>query len=154
MCGFFKRNCLGLQEFLPLTQSPLVFVGFVVVYLFIFRERGREGERQGDKHQWLPLACPLLGTWSTTQACALTENRTSNPFVHRTVLNLLSHTSQGSTGFCSQKLWGLIFLVLEPCAGRSGVSLGLLAPKISLPNFYPPHVGEGPARSASAPLPV
>ena len=25
MCGFFKRNCLGLQKFLPLIQSPLVF---------------------------------------------------------------------------------------------------------------------------------
>ena len=25
MCGFFKRNCLGLQKFLPLTQTPLVF---------------------------------------------------------------------------------------------------------------------------------
>ena len=25
VCGFFKRNCLGLQQFLPLTQSPLVF---------------------------------------------------------------------------------------------------------------------------------
>ena len=25
MCGFFKRNCLGLQKFLPPTQSPLVF---------------------------------------------------------------------------------------------------------------------------------
>ena len=25
MCGFFKRNCLGLQLFLPLTQSPLGF---------------------------------------------------------------------------------------------------------------------------------
>ena len=24
--GFFKRNCLGLQKFLPLTQSLLVFV--------------------------------------------------------------------------------------------------------------------------------
>ena len=23
--GFFKRNCLGLQKFLPLSQSPLVF---------------------------------------------------------------------------------------------------------------------------------
>ena len=26
---------------------------------------------------------------------------------------------------------------------------GLLAPEISLLNFYPPHVGEGPAHSAS-----
>ena len=25
MCGFFKGNCLELQEFLPPTQSPLVF---------------------------------------------------------------------------------------------------------------------------------
>ena len=24
ICGFFKGNCLGLQNFLPLTQSPLV----------------------------------------------------------------------------------------------------------------------------------
>ena len=46
--------------------------------LFIFRERGREGERKGEKHwcerylDWLPLARPQLGTWRTTQACALT----------------------------------------------------------------------------------
>ena len=26
VCGFFKRNCLGIQKFLPATQSPLVFV--------------------------------------------------------------------------------------------------------------------------------
>ena len=25
VCGFFKRNCLGFQKFLPPTQSPLVF---------------------------------------------------------------------------------------------------------------------------------
>ena len=25
MCGFFRRNCLGLQKFLPVTQSPLGF---------------------------------------------------------------------------------------------------------------------------------
>ena len=33
-----------------------------------------------------------------------------------------------------------------------GVGLGLLAPEISLPNFYPPYMGEGPAHSASVPL--
>ena len=26
MCGSFKINCLGIQRFLPLTQSPLVFI--------------------------------------------------------------------------------------------------------------------------------
>ena len=44
---------------------------------------------------WLPLAYPLLGTWPTTQACALTGNQTSDPLLHRPVLNPLSHTSQG-----------------------------------------------------------
>ena len=48
---------------------------------------------------WLPLARPQLGTWPTTQACALTENQTSDPLVHRPVLNPLSHTSQGLKKF-------------------------------------------------------
>ena len=47
---------------------------------------------------WLPLARPLLGTWPTTQACALTGNQTCDPMVCRPALNPLSHTSQGS--FC------------------------------------------------------
>ena len=44
---------------------------------------------------WLPLMHPLLGTWPTTQACALTGNRTSDPLVLRPALNPLSYTSQG-----------------------------------------------------------
>ena len=36
---------------------------------------------------------------------------------------------------------------LEP-----GMGLGLLAPKMSLPNFYPPHVDVEPACSMSLPL--
>ena len=38
---------------------------------------------------------PSLGTWPTTQACALIGNRTGNPLVHRLLLKPLSHTSQG-----------------------------------------------------------
>ena len=34
---------------------------------------------------WLPLTRPLLGTWPTTQVCALTGNQTSDPLVHRRV---------------------------------------------------------------------
>ena len=33
-----------------------------------------------------------------------------------------------------------------------GMGLGLLTPEISLLNFYPPYMGEGPARFTSAPL--
>ena len=31
----------------------------------------REKERERNINVWLPLACPLLGTWPTTQACTL-----------------------------------------------------------------------------------
>ena len=63
-------------------------------YLFIFRQREREEER-GNINVWLPLMQPLLGTWSTTQACALTGNQTDDPLVFRPALNPLSHSSQG-----------------------------------------------------------
>ena len=67
-------------------------------YLFIFRQREREEER-GNINVWLPLMQPLLGTWSTTQACALTGNQTNDPLVHRLELNPLSHTSQSYLSF-------------------------------------------------------
>ena len=70
----------------------LIFLRF---YLFIFRGEGREKERERNINVWLPLAHPLLGTWPTTQACALTGNQTSDPLVHTPVHNPLSHTSQG-----------------------------------------------------------
>ena len=47
-------------------------------YVFILREWEREGERVGEKHGSTdsPMACP--GTKPTTQACALTGNRTGD----------------------------------------------------------------------------
>ena len=30
---------------------------FFKIYLFIFRERGREGEREGEKHQCVVASC-------------------------------------------------------------------------------------------------
>ena len=68
----------------------------------LFRDRGREGEREGDKHPCVRdtlISCfsrePNWGTWATTQACALTGNRTCDLLVCRKVLNALIHTSQG-----------------------------------------------------------
>ena len=46
---------------------------------------------------WLPLERPLLGTWPTAQARALSGNRTGDPLVGRLALSPLSHTSQGSS---------------------------------------------------------
>ena len=48
-------------------------------------------------------------------------------------------------GFYSQKMWGLLFLALEPWAEGPGMGLGLLATEISFPNFYVPHMDVGPA---------
>ena len=61
---------------------------FYFIYLFILffdRGQGREKERERNINVWLPLVCPLLGTWLAAQACALTGNQTGDPLVHRLV---------------------------------------------------------------------
>ena len=45
-----------------------------------------EEERERNINVWLTLTRPLLGTWPTTQACALTGNRTGNPLIRRLAL--------------------------------------------------------------------
>ena len=66
-----------------------------VMYLFPERgggrEEGREEERERNINVWLPLTHSQLGTWPTTQACALTGNRTGYPFIRRLALNPLSY---------------------------------------------------------------
>ena len=52
----------------------VLFISFLRFYLFIFRERGREGKRERNINVWLPLAHPILGTWPAIQECALTGN--------------------------------------------------------------------------------
>ena len=50
-----------------------------------------EKEKERNINGWLPVVCPLLGTWPTTQARALTGNQTGDPLVCRPVPNPLSH---------------------------------------------------------------
>ena len=49
------------------------------IYLFIYFQRGEGLEREGEK-LWLPPGHPLLGTWPTTQACALHWESNPQPF--------------------------------------------------------------------------
>ena len=63
-------------------------------YLFSFRGEGREKERERNITVWFPLMGPLMGTWPATQACAVTRNRTRDPWVRRPALNPLSHTNR------------------------------------------------------------
>ena len=63
----------------------------------IFLNLFLEGEGEREKHQCVAAShAPPLGTWPTTQAHALTGNRTGNPLVCRPVPHPLSHTTQGS----------------------------------------------------------
>ena len=52
---------------------------------------------------------PPLGTWPSTQACALAGNQTCDPLVRRPALNPLSHTSQGWVFFFKGTLPGFTF---------------------------------------------
>ena len=63
-------------------QSTLSAAGFshpvpsskILFYLFLESGEGKEKERERNISVLLPLAHPLLGTWPTTLACALTWN--------------------------------------------------------------------------------
>ena len=50
-----------------------IFV-FLIVLIYLFLEKGREGERERNIIVWLLLARSLLGTWPATQECALSRN--------------------------------------------------------------------------------
>ena len=67
-----------------------------LICLFLEARDGREKERERNINVWLPLTCPLLGTWPATQPCALTGNQPSDPLIHSLAPNPLSHTSQGN----------------------------------------------------------
>ena len=78
-----------------------MFCPFLKKRFYLFSERrggrgkGRETSMCERDMDQLCLACPLPGTWSATQARALTGNLTGDLLVHRLVLSPLSHTSQG-----------------------------------------------------------
>ena len=77
---------------------PKSFVPFFFFKDFIyFRQRGREGERTGEKHQCVVAfgVPPNEDLARATQACVLTGNRTSDPLVHRPARHPLRHTSPG-----------------------------------------------------------
>ena len=52
--------------------SSFTFLKKKILFIF-FRERVKEGEREGEKHQCV-VASRAMGTWPATQACALTGN--------------------------------------------------------------------------------
>ena len=92
---------------------------FFLIFIYLFLEKGEGREKgEGEKHQCVVASrTPLLGTWPTTQACALTRNQTSDPLVCRPALNPLSRTSQGQFNAFKLKLYSysLIDLFKKTC---------------------------------------
>ena len=84
----FFWNFYYLNIILPglIFQLPFLFYFFMILFIY-FLERGKEGKRERNINVWLPLTRPLLGTWPTTQACALTGNWTGNSLIRGPVLN-------------------------------------------------------------------
>ena len=83
MCSNVMENCLSKALiFIIFKLFLFLIILFLKNILFIyFLERGeeREKERERNINVWLPLMCPLLGTWPATQAYALTGNQSSDP---------------------------------------------------------------------------
>ena len=79
---------------------------------------------------WLPLTRPQLGIWPTTQACALTGNRTGDPLIHRLALNPLSRASQGRISYvhtvesflCILECIPVLTVISVPCDKRFTLS--------------------------------
>ena len=69
---------------------------FLEDFIYLFLERGRDGEREEEKYQCMVSShTPYWGPGPQPRHVPCTGNRTHNPLVRRLVLNPLSHTSQG-----------------------------------------------------------
>ena len=108
-----KYTLLFLKSLiLYLALHFIYFILFFKDFTYSFLE-GKGKRIEGNINVWLPLMRPLLGTWPATQACALTENWTSDPLLCRPALSPLSLTSQGnllfffnSASLLSHPWWG------------------------------------------------
>ena len=83
-------------------------------YLFIFRERGREGEREQEKHQCVDASCmPQTGDLAHHLGMCLDWELNWQPFSLQACTHPLSYTSQGWFFKRSFKLITLVRLTMK-----------------------------------------
>ena len=64
--------------------------------LFIFRERRKEGEREGEEHQCVLASCePPTGALAHIPGMCPDWEKNQRPLVQRPAFHPMSHTSQG-----------------------------------------------------------
>ena len=91
-------------------------IAYIKKFIYLLEKgAGREKEKKRNIN-WLSLAHPQMGTWPTTQACALTRNRTCGLSVCRTTPNPLSRTSQDHVLKILEAHW-LKIAALDLCRG-------------------------------------
>ena len=83
--------CLYHKSLGKLGNAEVLFF-FLKDFIYLFLEKG---VRERNITLWLPLKHLLLGTWPTTQTCALTGNQTGDPLFSQAGPQSLSHVSQG-----------------------------------------------------------
>ena len=78
-----KRESMVLFWVSSLKIFEFLFI-FFKIYLFIFRERGRDGEREGESYQCVVASrAPHTGDLACNPGmCPYTGNRTGDPLVH------------------------------------------------------------------------
>ena len=121
MCPYWESNQwpFGSQASQCSIHWATTSTEVTIVTSFIFRERGREGERGAEKHWWereTSISCPCVPTWDlvwVTQACALTGNQTRDLLLCGRIPNQLSHIKQVPHLFLYHSLtWGNLIQLL------------------------------------------
>ena len=109
--------------------------------ILFFRERGREGEIEGEKQGPVASHTPQLGTWPATQACTPPRNWVGHPLGCRPVLTEPQQLGQ-NTHFLILRVWSCFtvityqHLVACKCYVSSSVN-GRSCIKWSNPEIFP-----------------
>ena len=90
----YNLKIVKFAIFSVFSSMSFLFLFFRFYFFILDIGEGKEKEKERNINVWLPLTCPLLGTWPATQAFPPTGNWTSNPVTGRPALSPLSHTSQ------------------------------------------------------------